>query len=250
MTEFKKQEDNTTGTSNSPKSKENRVKNDSRPSQGPPQSYIGYYRVSTQRQGMSGLGLEAQRSAVLNYIGNRPLLGEFKDIESGKNDNRPELLKAIQKSKETNSILVIAKLDRLSRNLNFITLLQSEKVRFVCCDLPDANELTIHIFGALAQWERQRISERTKLALNQLKQRGVKLGKPENLSLRARVKGASKMKEKSSNNPNNIKAKKIINLLHKNGKSLREIANELNESGFKTANNNQFRPEQVRRLLN
>ena len=100
------------------------------------QTFIAYYRVSTQRQGQSGLGLDSQRNSVLSFIGDRPLLGEYKDIESGKNDYRPELLKAIEKTKENNSILVIAKLDRLSRNLNFITLLQSEKVKFVCCTYP------------------------------------------------------------------------------------------------------------------
>jgi DNA invertase Pin-like site-specific DNA recombinase len=214
------------------------------------QSFVAYYRVSTQRQGQSGLGLDAQRNSVLSFIGDRPLIGEFKDIESGKNDYRPELLKAIEKTKETNSILVIAKLDRLSRNLNFITLLQSEKVKFICCDLPDANELTIHIFGALAEWERKRISDRTKEALKQLKKRGTKLGTPENLTQLAREKGSLKMQEKSRLNPNNIKAKKIIQLLNGNGMTLRAIAKELNESGFKTSTNSNFQPEQVRRLLN
>jgi len=214
------------------------------------QSFIGYYRVSTQKQGVSGLGLDSQKSAVHSFIGNRSLIAEFKDIESGKNDNRPELLKAIQKTKETGSTLVIAKLDRLSRNLNFITLLQHEKVKFVCCDLPDANELTINIIGAMAQSERKLISERTKSALGQLKKRGVKLGSPENLTNEARLKGAMKMIEKSIKNDNNIKARKVIHLLKSNGMTLREIANELNESGFKTAKGLSFQPEQVRRLLN
>ena len=213
------------------------------------QSFIGYYRVSTQKQGVSGLGLDAQRNSVLSFIGDRSLLGEFKDIESGKNDYRPELLKAIEMTKQTNSTLVIAKLDRLSRNLNFITLLQREKVKFVCCDLPDANELTIHIIGAMAQNERERISQRTKDALFQLKKRGVQLGSPENLTKKARIKGSLKMKEKSSMNPNNIKAKKVIQLLKENGMSLRAITNELNQSGFKTSTNGLFQPEQVRRLL-
>ncbi len=214
------------------------------------QSFIGYYRVSTQKQGVSGLGLDAQRSSVLSFIGDRSLLGEFKDIESGKNDYRPELLKAIEMTKETNSTLVIAKLDRLSRNLNFITLLQREKVKFVCCDLPDANELTIHIIGAMAQNERERISQRSKDALSQLKKRGVQLGCPANLTNEARKKGSLKMKEKATLNPNNIKAKKIILLLKENGMTLREITKELNESGFKTSTNGLFQPEQVRRLLN
>lgn len=212
------------------------------------QSFIGYYRVSTQKQGVSGLGLDAQRNSVLSFIGDRSLLGEFKDIESGKNDYRPELLKAIEMAKETNSTLVIAKLDRLSRNLNFITLLQREKVKFVCCDLPDANELTIHIIGAMAQNERERISQRTKDALSQLKKRGVQLGSPANLTKQARKKGSLKMKEKATLNPNNIKAKKVILLLKENGMTLREITKELNESGFKTSTNCLFQPEQVRRL--
>ena len=214
------------------------------------QSFIAYFRVSTHRQGISGLGLDAQRSSVLSFIGDRSLLGEFKDIESGKNDYRPELLKAIEMTKETNSTLVIAKLDRLSRNLNFITLLQREKVKFVCCDLPDANELTIHIIGAMAQNERERISQRTKDALSQLKKRGVQLGCPANLTKQARKKGSLKMKEKATLNPNNIKAKKVILLLKENGMTLREITKELNESGFKTSTNGLFQPEQVRRLLN
>lgn len=214
------------------------------------QSFIAYYRVSTQRQGISGLGLDAQRNSVLSFIGDRSLLSEFKDIESGKNDNRPELLKAIEMTKQSGSILVIAKLDRLSRNLNFITLLQSNKVKFVCCDLPDANELTINIIGAIAQNERKLISDRTKSALSELKKRGVKLGSPENLTKQARKKGSLKMKENATLNPNNIKAKKVIQLLNENGMSLREITKELNESGFKTSTNCQFHPEQVRRLLN
>jgi DNA invertase Pin-like site-specific DNA recombinase len=195
------------------------------------------------------LGLDSQKSAVHSFIGNRSLIAEFKDIESGKNDFRPELLKAIQKTKETGSTLVIAKLDRLSRNLNFITLLQNEKVKFVCCDLPDANELTINIIGAMAQSERKLISERTKSALVQLKKRGVKLGSPENLTNEARLKGSMKMFEKSRKNDNNIKARKVIHLLKSNGMTLREIANELNESGFKTSKGLTFKAEQVRRLL-
>jgi DNA invertase Pin-like site-specific DNA recombinase len=213
------------------------------------QSFIAYYRVSTQRQGVSGLGLEAQRSSVLSYINGRTLLGEYKDIESGKCDLRPQLLKAIQKSKENNSILVIAKLDRLSRNLNFITLLQKEKVKFVCCDLPDANELTINIFGSLAQWEREKISTRVIEALTELKKRGVKLGNPDNFNNESRKLGSKKMIEKAKMNSNNIKAKKVIHLLHKNGMTLREITNELNNSGFQTSKGLAFHPEQVRRLI-
>lgn len=213
------------------------------------EGYIAYYRVSTQRQGASGLGLEAQKIAVKAFLNGKPIFAEYKDVETGKNDFRPELLKAIDKAKQTGSTLVIAKLDRLSRNLTFISTLMDTKVKFICCDMPDANELTISIFGALAQWERQRIGERTRSALHALKAKGVKLGKPENFTEKVRMMGPAKLKEVAASNPNNQKAKKVINLLYKNVRSLREIAEELNEAGFKTSQGCIFKPEQVRRLL-
>jgi DNA invertase Pin-like site-specific DNA recombinase len=123
------------------------------------------------------------------------------------------------------------------------------KVKFICCDMPDANELTINIFGALAQWERKRISERTTEALKQLKKKGVKLGTPGNFTVEVRKQGPLKIKENAISNPNNQKAKKLIGLLNKEGKTLRKIAEELNESGFKTSRGGSFRPEQVRRLI-
>ena len=213
------------------------------------EQFISYYRVSTSRQGSSGLGLEGQKTAVLSYLNNRPLLAEFTDVETGKNNNRPQLLKAIDLAKQTNSILVIAKLDRLSRNLTFISTLMDAKIKFLCCDMPDANELTIHIFAALAQWERVRIAERTGTALQALKARGKKLGKPENFTEAVRKMGPVRLKQIANENPNNQKAKKVINLLNRNGRNLREIAIELNEAGFRTSRGNQFGPEQVRRLI-
>ena len=213
------------------------------------EQFIAYYRVSTSRQGLSMLGLEGQKSAVLSYLNNRPLLAEFTDVETGKNDNRPQLRLAIDLAKQTNSMLVIAKLDRLSRNLTFISTLMDAKIKFLCCDMPDANELTIHIFAALAQWERIRIADRTRTALQALKARGKTLGKPENFTVEARKMGPARLKQIAIENPNNQKAKKVVNLLNRNGKNLREIAIELNEAGFRTSRGNQFGPEQVRRLI-
>ncbi len=212
--------------------------------------FIAYYRVSTQRQGASGLGLEAQKSSVLSFLNNRTLIAEYTDIETGKNDNRPQLLKAIELAKQSNSTLLIAKLDRLSRNLTFVSTLMDTKVKFICCDMPDANELTIHIFGALAQWERVRIGERTRSALGALKARGKRLGCPANFTDEVRSMGPIKMTEIAKANSNNQKAKKLINLLINAGKSLRQVANELNEAGFKTSKGYQFGAEQVRRLVN
>jgi DNA invertase Pin-like site-specific DNA recombinase len=212
------------------------------------EQFIAYYRVSTQRQGQSGLGLEAQRTAVLSFLNTRSLLKEFTDVETGKNDIRPELLEAIELAKQTNSTLIIAKLDRLSRNLTFISTLIDTKVKFICADMPDANELTIHIFGALAQWERKRISVRTKDALAELKKRGKKLGSPQNFTDEVRKMGPMKMIDKANSNPNNLKSKKLVQLLIRDGRSLRQIAHELNDAGFRTSQGKNFKPEQVRRL--
>ena len=142
--------------------------------------FVSYCRVSTTKQGRSGLGLEAQRAAIADYLndGQWKLVAEYVEVETGKNDERPELRKALHRAKVTGATLVIAKLDRLSRNLRFIAELQDSKVKFVCADMPDANELTIHIFASLAQHERKVISERTKRALQAIKARGRKLGNP------------------------------------------------------------------------
>ena len=143
--------------------------------------FVAYYRVSTDRQGRSGLGLEAQRKAVMDYLngGAWELVGEFTEIESGKHSDRPELAKAITACRKQRARLVIAKLDRLSRNLAFIATLMESGVEFVAVDNPTANKLTVHILAAVAQHEREMISERTKAALAAAKARGTKLGTPD-----------------------------------------------------------------------
>lgn len=141
--------------------------------------FVAYYRVSTDRQGRSGLGLEAQRKAVLDFLngGAWELVGEFTEIESGKRaDNRPQLQAAMERCRRTGARLVIAKLDRLSRNAAFLLTLQDGAVDFVCADMPEANRLTIGILAVVAQHEREQISARTKAALAAAKARGAKLG--------------------------------------------------------------------------
>lgn len=140
--------------------------------------FIAYYRVSTDKQGQSGLGLEAQRTAVLDYLngGNWTVLAEFTEIESGKHSDRPELAKALAQCRLTGAVLVIAKLDRLSRDAHFLLGLQKAEVEFVCADMPDANRLTIGVLAVVAQHEREQISARTKAALAAAKARGVRLG--------------------------------------------------------------------------
>lgn len=124
--------------------------------------FVAYYRVSTQKQGLSGLGLQSQKLTVNNFIGDNELIEEYTEIETGKNDKRIELQKAISTAKKNNATLIIAKLDRLSRNASFILALRDSNINFVCCDMPDANNFTIGIFALLAQQERELISDRTK----------------------------------------------------------------------------------------
>jgi DNA invertase Pin-like site-specific DNA recombinase len=141
--------------------------------------FIAYYRVSTDRQGASGLGLEAQRAAVLRHIGPGQLATEYTEVESGKkHTNRPQLLTALQECRRKKATLVIAKLDRLRRNVAFISALMDSGADFVCCDNPHANRLMLHMPAAFAEHEREQISHRTKAALAAAKARGVKLGNP------------------------------------------------------------------------
>lgn len=140
--------------------------------------FVAYYRVSTTQQGLSGLGLEAQQAAVRSYLngGNWELLGEFTEIESGRRKNRPQLETALAMCRKQKATLVIAKLDRLARNLHFISGLMEAKIDFVAVDMPTANRLTVQILAAVAEEEARAISARTKAALASAKARGVKLG--------------------------------------------------------------------------
>jgi len=146
---------------------------------------VTYFRVSTDRQGQSGLGLEAQREAVKKFVERNgwALVADFEEIETGKGREaltiRPQLEKALRVARQKKAVLVIAKLDRLARNVAFISNLMESGVDFVACDMPDANRLTVHILAAVAEDEARRISERTKAALAAKKARGEKMGNPQ-----------------------------------------------------------------------
>lgn len=209
-------------------------------------NYISYYRVSTQKQGLTQLGLNAQKTSVEAFLShNDELIAEYEEIESGNKNNRIELLKAIKHCKKSNSTLLIAKLDRLSRNVQFIYTLRDSSVPFICCDMPDANSVTIGIIAVLAQEERERTSQRTKKALDELRKKGVVLGSPKNLTPEARRKGTFKIIENARENPNNKKATSMIVLLRKEKLSYRKIASKLNLDGFKTRRNKEFSASQV-----
>lgn len=213
---------------------------------------VAYYRVSTKRQGESGLGLEAQKQAVQAFLqgGCWNLVAEFIEIESGKLDKRPKLQEALRLCRVTGSKLVVAKLDRLSRNLGFLVSLQEAGVPFVCADNPTANELTIHLLSVLAQHERRVISERTKAALQAAKVRGVRLGNPNIKELRPDRREAAnasriRMADAFVTDLNEI----ILDIKNLGISSLSGIASELNTRGIPTQRGGSWQATQVRRVM-
>lgn len=211
-------------------------------------NYVAYYRVSTKAQGNSGLGLEAQRASVAGFV-KGVIIAEFTEVESGQQDKRQQLQLAISRAKREGAVLIIAKLDRLSRNASFIFTLRDSGVNFQCVDIPDANTLTIGIFATLAQHERELISNRTKAALAAKIAQGAKLGKPENLTAAAQIKGVAGNQRRAADNENNRRALALASSLHEAGLNYGQIANRLNQAGFLTARGCHFQATQVMRLL-
>jgi len=213
--------------------------------------YVAYYRVSTRKQEASHLGLDVQRLAVLRYIKNNgnELIAEYTETESGKRDNRPELMKAIAAAKDNDAVLVIAKLDRLSRNLTFISTLMDSRVKFVCADMPEANEMTIGLMAVLAQWERKTISERTKAALAAKRKREPDW-RPgtDNLSPEARARAHATTSRLAREDQRNRFALHFIKPLREQGVSYRKIARMLNEEGYTTRTGKPFTQTQVRNI--
>lgn len=219
--------------------------------------YIKYLRVSTKMQGQSGLGLEAQQSAITQYLngGDWEVLGEFREVESGKrDDNRPQLQRAIQLAKATGAKLLIAKLDRLSRNAAFLMSLNDSGVDFVCCDNPHANKLTIGILALVAQDEAERISLRTKQALAAARERGIKLGgsndkvPTEHLKKYGNKYGVAALKKKAESKSESLRP--IIEPLVCEYPTLVELANRLTAMGVLTARGNtKWYPTTVLRIL-
>jgi DNA invertase Pin-like site-specific DNA recombinase len=215
--------------------------------------YIAYYRVSRKEQGISTLGLLAQKSSVEKYVTSQDgiILKDFTEIETGTNKReRVEIHKAIQLAKNEGAILIIAKLDRLARNVNFVSSLMDAGIEFLAVDMPSANNFTIHIFSALAEQEAKLVSSRTKVALAELKKKGVKLGNPQNLTTQARAKGVERIKDNAMNNDRNRQAQSIICNCKEKGMTYRQIACYLNELNFKTRYGNQFLPATVLQLYN
>lgn len=216
---------------------------------------VAYERVSTARQGRSGLGLEAQRKAIDSFAAERAamVLARFTEIESGGRNDRPELEQALDLARLTGATLIIAKLDRLSRNAAFLLTLQGSGVRFVACDMPEANDLTVGIMALVAQQEREAISRRTKEALAAAKARGVKLGNPNGAAAlrRAGEEGVALRKAVASNADAFAQTlAQVLGSIRAEGHaSLRAIAEELNVRGIQTRRGGRWHVSNVRDLL-
>jgi len=206
-------------------------------------NFVAYYRVSTERQGRSGLGLDAQKKAVADYLngGNWTLAGEFTEVETGKRNDRPELLKAMALCRRRKAKLVIAKLDRLSRNVAFIAALMESKVEFVAVDNPHATKLTIHILSAVAEHEREMIAARTKAALQAAKARGVRLGRNGAERLAPEYKAAALYRAQH--------LAPVLAELRSQGLSVRGMARELNARSIKPPKGKAWHAVTVQRVL-
>ncbi|WP_425102429.1 recombinase family protein [Tropicibacter sp. S64] len=219
-----------------------------------PNRLVAYERVSTARQGRSGLGLEAQRAAIDAFAGARSaeVLARFTEVESGGRNDRPELDKALSLARLTGATLVIAKLDRLSRNAAFLLTLQASGVRFLACDMPEANDLTVGIMALVAQAERDAISRRTKEALAAAKARGVRLGNPNGAAALKRAgKGGTALHETVRHNADSFArdlAPVIAALQSEGHTSLRALATELNARGIQTRRGGRWHVSNVRNL--
>lgn len=215
--------------------------------------YVAYYRVSTQKQGKSGLGLEAQKKMVTDFVAlnGGEIVREYTEIESGKCSDRPELNKAMKYASLVGGRLLVGKLDRLSRDLHFILSLQKSKIEFQIADLPGCDSFTIHIYGALAQRERELIASRTKAGLAAAKARGVKLGtnnlKPE-LIQEASTKGVQVRRQNADEFASRVRP--VIEAMLSQGTSLRGVAVELDRLGVQTARGGTWTATAVRNAIN
>jgi len=208
-------------------------------------AFVGYYRVSTASQGRSGLGLEAQRAAVEKFVAgsNGRLVGQYQEIESGSSGSRSALIAALHHCKREEAILVIARLDRLARNLSFISQLMESGVEFIAADMPAANKLTIHILAAMAEHERDLISQRTIASLAAAKARGVKLGNP-------RVAEASALAAESRKRRADDFALRVGAVVSRlcADMSYARSAQALNEMGWRTQNSKSWTAAGVRNV--
>jgi DNA invertase Pin-like site-specific DNA recombinase len=213
----------------------------------PQKRCVLYFRVSTEKQGRSGLGLDAQRTAVACCVSGAEVLGEFVEVESGRKSSRTQLAAALDLCKREGAELVIAKLDRLSRDVKTIFELRDSGVRFRACDLPEFNTLTLAIFAAFAQYESERISERTAAALAERKTRTGEWRKSP-LTPELRAKGVETNRKKALENSNNRRAVFLLESIQGKGYTLQKKADLLNANDYRTSRGCKFTASSVRLL--
>lgn len=217
------------------------------------QKYVEYLRVSTQRQGVSGLGLEAQREIIRNYLHDITPIAEFVEVESGRHNDRPKLKEALALCRKIGGTLIVAKLDRLSRSVSFLSQLLESDTDIVFCDFPQANKMMLHIVSAIAQYEAELISTRTKQALAAKKARGASLGNPQHLMKKHQIaieNSIATNQQKAHDNVNNKRAVAMLRTLVGKGLTLQQIADTLNNEGFVTSHGFRFSPSTVHKLIN
>ena len=213
--------------------------------------YVAYLRVSTQKQGYSGLGLEAQREIIQKYLRDKTPVAEFVEIESGRKKDRPKLKEALSLCRKIEATLIVAKLDRLARNVSFLSNLLENDVEIVFCDFPQANKMVLHILSAISQYEATDSSE-NKIRPAGKKTRGFRLGNPEHLMDKheqAIQNSIRTCREKADNNPNNKRAVAMLRTLVKEEHTLQEIADILNKEGFVTSKGGRFYKSTVYKLI-
>lgn len=216
---------------------------------------VAYYRVSTANQGRSGLGLQAQRQAIAALCQSRAweIIADYTEVESGKVAERPELAAALHRAKVTGATLVVAKLDRLSRSVTFLSALQDSGAKFLAADMPEANELTVHLMAAVAQAERKAISTRTREALAAAKARGVRLGNPNGAAAlrRAQTGNAAAVKRLKASAESYARdiAPVIADIRASGVTSLAGIAAELNQRHIQTRRGGAWHRQSVANLL-
>ncbi|HCT39643.1 MAG TPA: resolvase [Moraxellaceae bacterium] len=213
--------------------------------------YIAYYRVSTAQQGRSGLGLEAQKQAVSAFLSSNGgiSLAEYLEIESGRKRDRTELLKAIGHARAAKAILIIAKLDRLARNVSFTASLMESGLEFVACDMPHANRFTVHLMAALAEMEAEMISTRTKAALAEAKRRGVKLGNPRLDEFRGNPEKARESLVYQSDKRAMTYLGLVKEAINSGCRTFQAIGDYLSSQGVVGPRGGQWHPTSVKRLL-
>ena len=216
------------------------------------QKFVEYLRVSTRVQGVSGLGLDAQKEIIRNYLKDVEPIASFVEVESGRHNDRPKLQEALKMCRKEKATLIVAKLDRLSRNVAFTSRLLESDVEIKFCDFPEANRLVSHIISSISEYEVNLIRTRTKQALDAKRARGESLGKPENFKEnqeKAIANSRKTIKAKADSNPNNKRAVAMLRVLVKNTTNLSEMARVLNQEGFTTSRGGQFTAQQVKILL-